>query len=52
MNIKETYPMNFLTSKLYPWYLKQSINIAYGSFMMPKIVLDTYINAFKVAYRG
>ena len=44
--------MNFLMSKLYPWYLKQSINTAYNAFMIPKIMFDTYVSTFKPVYRG
>lgn len=52
MKLLEIYPMNFLASKLYTWYLKQAVNTTYNALMIPKIMIDTYSSTFKSVYRG
>jgi len=47
LELKDTYPFNFYSSKLFTWYLKRSITTLHSLSMFPVLTLDAYLKTCK-----
>ena len=47
LELKDTYPFNFYSSKLFTWYLKRSITTFHSLSVLPILTLDAYLKTCK-----